>query len=72
MTEVTFFEDFHCYEYHTPGGAAPRFRYFLYAPVYQQIRFFSQCSTERQLPRLPAAFSSEFVPVSLAKIFRLE
>ncbi len=70
MTEVTFFEDFHCYEYHSPRGAAPQFRFFLYAPVYQQENFLSRGSTHCPLPRLPAAHSSEFVPLSLAKIFK--
>jgi hypothetical protein len=71
MTEVTFFEDYHCFEYHTPQGAAPRFRYFLYAPVYERIPLPWRSTTQRPLPCEPAAYSSDFVPLSLSRIFKL-
>lgn len=66
MTEVTFFEDFHCFEYHTPQGAAPRFRYFLYSPVYERIPFFSRLSTQSEWRCEPAVYSSEFLSCKLA------
>ncbi len=70
MTEVTFFEDYHCFEYHTPGGAMPRFRYFLYAPVYERIPLLWRFTTQRPLPCEPAVYSSDFLPLSLSKIFK--
>lgn len=69
MTEVTFFEDFHCFEYHTPQGAAPRFRYFLYTPAYGGVSFFSRRSTQRPLPQEPVVYSSDFIPLRLARSF---
>jgi hypothetical protein len=67
MTKVTFFEDFHCYEYHTPRGTAQRFRYYLYSPVYERIPFFSRFSTQRDLPGEAAVYSSDFIPSRIAQ-----
>lgn len=67
MTEVTFFEDYHCFEYHTPQDAAPRFRYFLYSPVYERIAFFSRLSTHFPLAHEPMIHSGDFIPVRLAQ-----
>ena len=65
MTEVTFFEDFHCFEYHTPRGAAQRFRYFLYSPVYECIPLSCHATTCRECPPERAVYSSDFLPLRL-------
>jgi hypothetical protein len=70
MTEVTFFEDYHCFEYHTPQGAVPRFSYFLYVPVYERIPLRWRFTTQRPLPCETAVYSSDFLPFSLSKIFQ--
>lgn len=67
MTEVTFFEDFHCYEYHTPQGAAPRFRYFLYAPVYERIPLLWRFTTQRELLQEKVVYSSDFLPSRITR-----
>jgi hypothetical protein len=62
MTKVTFFEDYHCFEYHSPQDAQQRFRYYLYSPVYECIPFFCKFSTQRDLPGEAAVYSSDFMP----------
>jgi hypothetical protein len=62
MTKVTFFEDFHCFEYHSPQGAAQRFRYYLYSPVYDCIPLVACSSTSSAHPRVAAVYSSDFLP----------
>lgn len=68
MTEVTFFEDFHCFEYHSAQGLAPRFRYFLYSPVYERIPLFARVTTHCPQAPEPPAYSCDFIPLSLAKM----
>jgi hypothetical protein len=65
MTKVTFFEDFHCFEYHTLEGAPQRFRYYLYSPVYASIPHFPMFSTQREFPREKTVYSSDFIPCRL-------
>jgi hypothetical protein len=67
MTKVTFFEDFHCFEYHTAQGAAQRFRYYLYSPVYERIPPFPMFSTHCEPRCEPAAYSSDFLPSRAAE-----
>jgi hypothetical protein len=67
MTKVKFFEDFHCFEYHTPREAAQRFRYFLYSPVYERIALFSMVSTQCDLACEKTVYSSDFLPSRLAR-----
>ncbi|MCU0275503.1 MAG: hypothetical protein MUF02_01360 [Acidobacteria bacterium] len=67
MTEVTFFEDFHCFEYHTPQGAAQRFRYYLYSPVYERIPFFITILTQGEFAQEKVTYSSDFIPCRLAR-----
>jgi hypothetical protein len=67
MTEVTFFEDFHCFEYHTPRGAAQRFRYFLYSPVYECIPLSCRATTSCECPPEQAVYSSQFLPLRLGR-----
>ena len=62
MTKVTFFEDYHCFEYHTRHEAPQRFRYFLYSPVYESIPLASGSSTCREYAREETVFSSDFLP----------
>jgi len=69
MTEVTFFEDFHCFEYHTPRGAAQRFRYFLYSPVYECIPLSCRATTCRECPPEPAVYSSDFLTLRIVRCF---
>ena len=69
MTEVTFFEDFHCFEYHSAQGLAPRFRYFLYSPVYESIPLFARVTTHCPQAHERPVFSCDFIPLSLAKEF---
>ena len=66
MTEVTFFEDFHCFEYHTPHGAAQRFRYYLYSPVYECVPFFITLSTRGEFAQENVVYSSDFIPTRVA------
>ncbi|MBN2345661.1 MAG: hypothetical protein JXO51_04660 [Candidatus Aminicenantes bacterium] len=69
MTEVTYFEDFHCYEYHTLQDASQRFRYCLYAPVYESILVAGHCTTQWEYPREKAVYSSGFLPCRLVRHF---
>lgn len=69
MTEVTFFEDFHCFEYHSTQGLAPRFRYFLHSPVYDRIPLFARVTTHRRQAQEMPVYSSDFIPFSLARAF---
>jgi hypothetical protein len=62
MTKVKFFEDFHCFEYHSPRESPQRFRYYLYSPVYERIALFSVFSTQCDLSREKTVFSSDFLP----------
>lgn len=66
MTKVTFFEDFHCFEYHSPRDAQQRFRYYLYAPVYERIPAFPVFSTQCELLAEKTAYSSDFIPSRIA------
>jgi hypothetical protein len=68
MTEVTFFEDFHCFEYHSVQGFAPRFRYLLYSPVYDRIPLLACVTTHRPQAQEKPVYSSDFIPLSLAKM----
>jgi hypothetical protein len=67
MTKVTFFEDYHCFEYHTHHEAPQRFRYFLYSPVYVSIHLASGSSTYREYAREETVFSSDFLPSRVAQ-----
>ena len=69
MTEVTFFEDFHCFEYHSAQGLAPRFRYFLYSPVYDRIPLFVRATTHCPQAHERPVYSCDFMPLSLARLF---
>jgi len=69
MTKVTFFEDFHCFEYHSRRCASQRFRYFLYAPVYESIPIVSSSSTASYCPGERTVFSSDFIPGREAREF---
>jgi len=62
MTKVTFFEDFHCFEYHSPQDAQQRFRYYLYSPAYERIPPFPVFSTQCDLSPEEAVYSSDFLP----------
>lgn len=67
MTKVTFFEDFHCFEYHTPRGTAQRFRYYLYSPIYERIPFFSRFTTQCALRQEKTVCSCDFLPSRVAR-----
>jgi len=67
MTKVTFFEDFHCFEYHSPRDAQQRFRYYLYSPVYERVPPFPVFSTQCELVAEKAAYSSDFLPSRVAE-----
>jgi len=67
MTKVTFYEDFHCFEYHSPQDAQQRFRYYLYSPVYECVPFFCRFSTLRELGQEKAVYSSDFLPSRIAQ-----
>jgi len=62
MTKVTFFEDYHCFEYHSPQDAQQRFRYYLYSPVYECIPFSFTFSTQRPLEYESTVHSSDYLP----------
>lgn len=66
MTKVTFYQDFHCFEYHSPRDAQQRFRYYLYSPVYECIPLFITFSTQRDFPQEKAVYSSDFLPSRIA------
>jgi hypothetical protein len=67
MTKVIFFEDFHCFEYHSRRYAPQRFHYYLYSPVYEFIPLVSSSATGRVYPREATVFSSDFLP---SRVFR--
>lgn len=67
MTEVTFFEDFHCYEYQALHGGRQRFRYYLFSPVYESRPFLYRLSTHCELARERPVHSAEFIP---GRVFR--
>ena len=67
MTKVTFFEDFHCFEYHSRQGAPQRFRYYLYSPVYECIPVVACSSTFWEHPCEKAVYSSDFLPSQAAR-----
>jgi hypothetical protein len=62
MTEVTFFEDYYCFEYHTLQRAPQRFRYWLFSPVYALPPVAVSSMTDRELPQERAVYSSDFFP----------
>jgi len=70
MTEVTFFEDFYCFEYHTLHDAPQRFRYYLHSPVYEGIPFLSRLSTHCELVCERTVHSSDFLPCRLVRCFK--
>jgi len=61
MTKVTFFEDFHCFEYHSRQGAPQRFRYYLYSPVYESIRVVANSSTYWEYAEERTVYSCDFL-----------
>ena len=68
MTEVTFFEDFYCFEYHTQRDNTQRFRYWLYSPVYELPPPVGHCGTTMlDFQRERAVYSSDFLP---SRLFR--
>ncbi len=70
MTEVTFFEDFYCFEYHSRQGATQRFRYFLYLPVYASCPALSSSSTQREFDCEKMVLSSDFLPSRVCQIVK--
>ena len=70
MTEVTFYEDFHCFEYYTPKGAPQRFRYYLYSPVYTLPPAAHSSTTNLEFPWERAVYSSDFLPSRLFRQFK--
>jgi len=70
MTKVKFFEDFHCFEYHSRRGVPQRFHYYLYSPVYEFIPVVSNFSTGWEYPREKTVYSSDFLPSRITR--RLE
>jgi hypothetical protein len=69
MTKVTFFEDFHCFEYHTRQGAPQRFRYYLFSPVYVFFPVVSSLSTQWEHPVEKTVFSCDFLPSRFTREF---
>jgi hypothetical protein len=69
MTEVTYFEDFYCFEYHSRQEAPQRFRYYLHSPVYAFCPALSSSSTQRDFDREETVLSSDFLPSRLARHF---
>jgi len=67
MTKVTFFEDFHCFEYHSRQGAPQRFRYYLYSPVYESIPMVANSTTYWKHPQEKTVYSSDFLPGQAAR-----
>jgi len=67
MTEVIFFEDFYCFEYHSPKGSQQRFRYYLYAPVYVSIPLLSSSTTLGEMAWEKPVFSSDFLPSRITR-----
>jgi hypothetical protein len=67
MTKVTFFEDYHCFEYHTRHEAPQRFRYFLYSPVYESIHLASGSLAFREYAHEETVFSCDFLPSRVAQ-----
>ncbi len=67
MTEVTFYEDFHCFEYYTPKGATQRFLYYLYSPVYTLPPVAHSSTTNLEFPSEKAVYSSDFLPSRCAR-----
>jgi hypothetical protein len=66
MTKVKFFEDFHCFEYHSRRRGPQRFRYYLYSPVYEVIPLVSSSATWWEYPNEKTVFSSDFIPSRVA------
>jgi hypothetical protein len=66
MTKVTFFEDFHCFEYHSPQGTPQRFRYYLYSPVYESIPMVAYSLTHWEYSREKTVYTSDFLPSRIA------
>jgi len=69
MTEVTFFEDFYCFEYHSRLEAPQRFRYYLVSPVYAFSPALFSSSTQLEFDRQETVLSSDFLPSRLARYF---
>ncbi len=67
MTEVTFFEDYHCFEYHSAQGVPQRFRYCLYSPVYDGILLSCRSSTQWEYPLEKTVYSNDFIPSRVAR-----
>ncbi len=62
MTEVTFFEDYYCFEYHTLQSAPQRFRYWLFSPVYALPPVAVSSMTSRDYLPEKEVYSSDFLP----------
>lgn len=67
MTKVTFFVDFHCFEYQASHGARQRIHYYMHSQVYDLFPVTLSASTRWEYAREKTVFSSDFLP---SRVFR--